>query len=114
MKLHKTFLASLIIATLTLPVSAMTLNQAMTALPQAKAQGTVGEQANGYLGVVKNQGSAAEIASLINNARKQEYQKVASKNGATLTDVEKLAGSKAQEKTPSGQYIQVNGQWKQK
>lgn len=114
MSLRKNITISLLVATLSLPVFAMNLNEAMSGLSQAKASGVVGEQANGYLGVVKAGGNSAELAKLINDARKKEYQAVAQKNGITLSDVEKMAGEKAQEKTPAGQYIQVGGQWKQK
>ena len=72
------------------------------------------QQADGYLGVVKNGGEAADIAAQINAARRAEYQKVASQSGATLKDVEALAGKKAIDRTPSGQYVQVNGQWVRK
>ncbi|KAF1068111.1 MAG: hypothetical protein GAK45_01465 [Pseudomonas citronellolis] len=97
-----------------LPALAMSLEQAMSALGGAKSQGLVGEQPNGYLGVVSNSGQAADIAAQINAARRAEYQKVAAGNGATLADVEALAGKKAIERTPAGQYVQANGQWVRK
>ncbi|SDI34584.1 YdbL family protein [Pseudomonas panipatensis] len=97
-----------------LPALAMNLEQAMAALGAAKAQGLVGEQPNGYLGVVGNGGQAADIASQINAARRAQYQKVASDSGAKLSDVESVAGQKAMERTPAGQYIQVNGKWVRK
>jgi uncharacterized protein len=90
---------------------ALNLEQAMDSLSQAKAQGLVGEQADGYLGVVKNEGNASEIAQLINQARKTQYQKVSNESHVPLNEVEKKAGSKAQEKTPTGQYIKRQGQW---
>lgn len=93
---------------------AMNLNEAMSALPAAKSAGQLGEQPNGYLGVVSNGGDAAEIARQINAARKAEYQKVARDNGVALADVELIAGQKAIDRTPRGQYIQVNGQWTKK
>lgn len=114
MSLRKIITISLLAASLSFPVAAMNLNEAMSSLSQAKSEGTVGEMANGYLGVIKNQGNANEIATLINDARKKEYQALAKKNGITLSDIEKMAGQKAQEKTPSGQYINVNGSWKKK
>jgi uncharacterized protein len=90
---------------------ALNLEQAMDSLSQAKVQGLVGEQADGYLGVVKNEGNASEIAQLINQARKTQYQKVSNESHVPLNEVEKKAGSKAQEKTPAGQYIKRQGQW---
>ena len=46
--------------------------------------------------------------------RNAEYQKVAKDNGIALGDVEAIAGKKALERTPKGQFIQLNGQWVQK
>lgn len=93
---------------------ALSLNEAMSALPAAKEAGQLGEQPNGYLGVVKAGGSAAEVAQQINAARKEEYQRVAKSNGIALKDVETIAGQKAIERTPAGQYIQVSGNWVRK
>lgn len=99
---------------LSLPAYALNLNQAMSALGAAKASGQLGEQPNGYLGVVKPGGQAEEIARLINQARRAEYQKVAKDNGIALSDVEAIAGKKAIDRTPQGQFIQLNGQWLKK
>ena len=99
---------------LSLPALALDLNQASAALGQAKASGQVGEKPTGYLGVVTPGGQAAEIVRLINEARRGEYQQVAKKNAIPLGDVEALAGKKAMEKTPSGQFIQSGGQWVRK
>lgn len=114
MRLNRTLGAALVAFCISLPALAMNLEQAMSALSGAKAQGLVGEQTDGYLGVVSNSGQAADIAAQINAARRAEYQKVASQSGAKLGDVEALAGKKAIERTPSGQYVQVNGQWVRK
>ncbi len=99
---------------LSLPALALDLNQASAALGQAKASGQVGEKPNGYLGVIAPGGQTAEIVRLINEARRAEYQQVAKKNAIPLGDVEALAGKKAMDKTPSGQFIQSGGQWVRK
>jgi uncharacterized protein YdbL (DUF1318 family) len=96
------------------PVLALDLSQASAALGQAKASGQVGEKPTGYLGVIVPGGQAAEIARLINEARRAEYQQVAKKNAISLGDVEALAGKKAMDKTPAGQFIQSGGQWVKK
>lgn len=114
MKMHQKLGCGLLAFCLSLSAWAMTLNEAMSGLGAAKQGGLVGEQPNGYLGVVRNEGQAAEIARLINDARRAEYQGLAKQNGIPLTDVETLAGQKALDKTPSGQYIQRNGQWVRK
>ena len=114
MKLQRTLACALLALSLSLPALAMNLNEAMSALGSAKSSGQLGEQPNGYLGVVSPGGSAEEIAKLINQARQAEYQRLAKDNGLQLGDVEALAGQKALEKTPSGQYIQLNGKWLRK
>lgn len=91
------------------PALAISLQEAMAELDQAKEQGLVGEKPDGYLGVVKAQGNAQEIVRLINEARKKEYQRLADKNGISLSNVETMAGQKAIEKTRSGHFIYTNG-----
>ncbi|HKM36063.1 MAG TPA: DUF1318 domain-containing protein [Thiopseudomonas sp.] len=107
------FLMPILLATslLSAAVLAMDLNGAMSNLSQAKSAGLLGEQPNGYLGVVQAQGNVAEVARLINEARRAEYERLAKGNNIQLSDVETMAGKKALEKTPAGQYIQLNGKW---
>lgn len=108
-------MVSLLLALLmSAPVMALSLNQAMSALPAAKAAGQLGEQPDGYLGVVSEGGNARDIAKQINDARRQEYQRLARENNIQLRDVESMAGKKALERTPSGQYIMLNGVWMKK
>ena len=85
-------------------------------LAEAKQQGLVGEQSNGYLGAV---GTAnAEVLKLIqqvNNKRKSKYRDIAKRNSTDLPTVEKLAGKKAIEKTPKGLFIKVDStNWRRK
>jgi uncharacterized protein YdbL (DUF1318 family) len=84
-------------------------------LDSAKSQGLVGEQPNGYLGVVKATPEAVELASDINAKRRTAYDAIAKKNGATLDQVAALAGQKAIEKTAPGTYVRSpDGQWVKK
>ncbi|OCG00484.1 YdbL family protein [Gilliamella sp. wkB112] len=114
MTIYKKVTIALLTMILSFSACALTLDQAMNSLSQAKAKGLVGEQADGYLGIVNSEGNAGEIAQLINQARKQQYQKVSAETNVPLNEVEKRAGSKAQEKTPAGQYIKQQGQWQKK
>lgn len=86
-------------------------------LDHAKAQGLVGEQANGYLGVVAAN-APADVKALvadINGKRKNEYQSIAKRNNTSLQAVEALAGKKAVELTPAGQYVRLpSGDWVKK
>jgi len=83
-------------------------------LDDAKQQGQLGERPDGYLGLVKPSPTpdAIQLMKDINRKRRDVYQDIASKNGTALSAVEALAGKKAIEKTPSGQFImQPNGNW---
>jgi uncharacterized protein YdbL (DUF1318 family) len=114
MNLLKTATSLLLACCLSLPAWALDLKSAMSSLADAKTAGYVGEKPDGYLGVVRSVNQADEIARLINDARRAEYQRVAKQNGVQLGDVEAIAGKKAIDKTPAGQYIQLNGSWVKK
>lgn len=114
LRMTKVLVGTLALA-IVLPVMAMNLQQAMSELGSAKDKGVVGEQPNGYLGVVSSgSAEAAEIVKLINDARRAEYQRLAQSNGISLADVEAMAGQKAIERTNSNHFIQVNGKWAKK
>lgn len=109
----KLSMCSLLLA-VALPLMAMDLQQAMSNLSSAKTQGLVGEQSDGYLGVVVNSPETVETVKLINDARHAQYLRLAKDNNLVLTDVEAMAGQKAIDKTQAGQYIQVNKKWAKK
>ncbi len=104
------FLLCLII--LALPAAAFAID-----LDAAKQQGLVGETPSGYIESVRPNPSG-EIQSLvqkINSARKQEYQRIAQKNGTALSAVEQIGGKKAIRMTPNGQYVKrPEGSWVKK
>lgn len=87
-------------------------------LDSAKAQGLIGEQQNGYIGLVTTSPSTdlQRLVDEINARRRAAYQSVASKTaGAKLSDVEKLAAAKLIDRTPSGQMVQdASGKWVKK
>jgi len=87
-------------------------------LDSAKAQGLVGEQQNGYIGLVTATPShdVQVLVDDINARRRAAYQNVATQTaGAKLADVEKLAAAKLIARTPSGQMVQdASGQWVKK
>ncbi|WP_166268901.1 YdbL family protein [Marinobacter caseinilyticus] len=96
---------------LSLPALAMSLDDAKNRLDQAKQQGIVGETPTGYLDVVKPTGQARDIVEAINKARREEYARIATKHGIAVSKVEAVAGQKAMDRTPSGQFILINGEW---
>ncbi len=83
-------------------------------LQTAKAQGLVGETLTGYLAPVKATPEVQQLVKTINTKRKAQYKKIAQRNGTSLQAVEQLAGKKAIEKTPPGQFIKAGGDWQKK
>jgi len=100
-------------------ISLMTVSIAAAESPltQPKADGLIGEQADGYIGLVA-QNVPADIKKLVadvNAQRKAGYQKIATKQGTSLSEVEKVGGNTAIEKTLPGNYIRdANGVWHKK
>lgn len=83
-------------------------------LDTAKAQGLVGEQPNGYLGlVVSKHAEATELVSSVNKLRKEKYMEIATKQKTALSNIEKLAGGKLVERAAAdGEYYQTSsGNW---
>ncbi|MDY6841101.1 MAG: YdbL family protein [Pseudomonadota bacterium] len=95
-------------------VLAMGLDEAKQKLDSVKQQGLVGETPTGYLGVVRAEGQAREVVAAINSARRDEYKRIAEKHDIPVAQVETVAGKKAIEKTPVGQYVQIGGKWVKK
>ena len=96
---------------ISLPAMAISLEEAKNRLDEVKSQGLVGEKPTGYLGVVRNESQATEIVRVINQARREEYARIAHKHDIAVTKVESVAGQKAIEKTPAGQYIMKDDEW---
>ena len=87
---------------------------AMT-LQQAKSEGYLGEQLNGYLGQVRPNPAAAEVMLEVNAKRKAHYEKIAKENGVSVTFVEQQVGAKAIEAAQVGEYVQgADGNWQKK
>lgn len=85
-------------------------------LDAAKLQGLVGETPDGYIAAVQAH-PATEVLSLIqdvNAKRKKVYQQIAEKNKADVRSVEAIAGAKAIQRTPNGQYVYLDGKWQKK
>lgn len=104
---------------LLLIISMLTASVALAASPlaQPKADGLIGEQANGYIGLVR-QDVPANIKQLVrdvNAKRKAGYQKIASKQGTSLAEVERVGGNAAIDRTLRGNYIRAaSGSWRKK
>ena len=83
---------------------------------QAKSQGILGETPTGYLELVNQDNpDALKLMQEINQKRKIEYQKIATRHKTALNLVESLAGKQAIEKTAQGQYVKsASGAWLKK
>jgi uncharacterized protein YdbL (DUF1318 family) len=93
----------------------LSINAFGLTLDEAKANGLVGEQNDGYVGVVSNTPEASALAAEVNEKRKEAYGKVAQKNGIAIAKVAELAGKKLIEKVaPGGYYQAASGQWVKK
>ncbi|MBN8550522.1 MAG: YdbL family protein [Deltaproteobacteria bacterium] len=107
-KAYRVLLLAVVAVLLPLSVFALSLDE-------AKAKGLVGEEPSGYLGVVVASPDATQVVQEINAKRRQKYQQIAAQNGTAVAAVEALAGQKAIESTPAGQYVKAaNGSWVKK
>ena len=87
------------------------------AVDAAKAAGTVGEQADGYLGLVSGSADAAVTAAVneINNGRRGVYAQTASKSGVTPDAAGQATGAQLIAKVPGGQFFKpLGGAWTKK
>jgi uncharacterized protein len=102
----KTFLSILFLSVfLSFSASALTLKE-------AKQSGIVGEQMDGYLGIVRAHADAKRLILAVNTKRLNVYQKLAKNNKLPVASVAKLAGEKAIAKTAKGNYIRsAQGRW---
>lgn len=86
-------------------------------LQEAKDQGLIGEQSDGYVGFVVSS-VGADVRALVeevNSERRSRYQQIARENGITLQQVAAVAAERAAQATQSGHFIQnANGQWVRK
>jgi uncharacterized protein YdbL (DUF1318 family) len=83
----------------------------------AKAAGTVGEQADGYLGFVSGSADAATTAavSAINAGRADVYAQTAAKSGTTRDAAGQATGAQLIARTPGGQFVKpLDGGWSRK
>ena len=86
-------------------------------LDAAKAQGVVGEQGDGYLGLVSGSASPSVKAAMdeINAGRSKAYQDIATKSGVTPAAAGEATALQLFARVPSGQYYRpVGGGWTRK
>ncbi len=107
----------LTVTALTVQPAAASIASAKAAVDAAKAQGLVGEQGDGYLGLVTGSADAAITAAMgeINAGRAGVYRETAAKTGVTPEAAGEAAAVQLFGKVPSGQYFKpLNGSWTKK
>ena len=83
----------------------------------AKVAGTVGEQADGYLGFVNGSADGAVTAAVneINAGRANVYAETASKTGVTRDAAGQATGAQLIGRVPPGQFFKpIGGAWTKK
>jgi hypothetical protein len=116
--------AALALSLAAVPMMALTSQPAFadlasdkTQVDAAKAAGTVGEQADGYLGYVGGSADAATTAAVttINAGRADVYRQTAAKSGVTPAAAGQATGAQLLAKVPSGQFYKpLGGSWTKK
>lgn len=113
---NRTMRRSLSLATLFLGLM-LSLAAAAAELDSAKSDGWIGEKPDGYLGLVRDD-APADVKALVqdvNGKRKARYQQIARQQGAPLSEVEKVGGQTAIDKTRPGHYVMdASGRWRKK
>lgn len=86
-------------------------------LDDAKRQGLIGEQANGYLGIVTS-APASDVRQLVNSVnkkRKQLYIDKARAAGVEPQIMELRTGERLLERAPAGEFVRTpEGRWVRK
>lgn len=84
-------------------------------LPQARAQGVVGELPSGYVAAVQATPGTQALVSEVNEKRRGEYLRISQQNGQPVDIVAKLAAQQIIGKLPPGaMYQDPSGAWKKK
>lgn len=105
-RLFITAVTGVVVTALASPSRAQNLS-----LDQARAQGLVGEEQNGYLGVVQNAPGVSALVQSVNAQRRLHYESIAAQNGVPLSVVEAQAGQSLISRLPGGAYYRANGSW---
>ena len=85
-------------------------------LAGAKSQGWLGEQRDGYLGLVKPEApaEARQLLEQVNRQRRAQFEQIAARNGITQDEAAAVFAREAAQRTQAGNYIQGSGGWVRK
>ncbi|ANT65007.1 hypothetical protein Ptc2401_01234 [Prosthecochloris sp. CIB 2401] len=81
----------------------------------ARQQGLAGETDSGYLAVPPNAaGDAMPIITTVNEQRRAEYTRIATRNGIAAEVVGTMMFEKIYPTLAPGTWVRINGSWSQK
>ena len=84
-------------------------------LEQARAQGLIGEQADGYIGAVAPSPEANALVADVNARRRAAYGDIAAKNGTSPDAVAAVTAERLIARLPKGAFVQgASGGWVRK
>lgn len=84
-------------------------------LQTARANGSVGETTQGYIAAVKPSPEVAALVAEVNAKRGQEYRKISSANGQSVSVVGTIAAEEIIKNLAPGSYYQAaDGSWKKR
>jgi uncharacterized protein len=85
-------------------------------LSSAKSQGWLGEQRDGYLGLVRADAppEARQLLEQVNRQRRTQFEQIAARNGISVNDAAAVFAREAAERTQAGNYIQGPQGWVKK
>lgn len=100
-------------------VMALTMVSAFPAfaldLQGARANGSVGETARGYVAAVKSTAEVDALVAEVNAKRRQEYNKISAANGQSVDIVAKIAAEQIiKNLEPGSLYQAADGSWKKR
>jgi len=106
-------LALLVVALMVLAVPAAALSPT---LEKAKKDGVVGEQVDGYLGLVKGSapGNVRKEMDEVNAQRKALYRERAKAKGTDAATYAAVVGAKQVQREPKGNWVRTGKGWQKK
>lgn len=117
MKIFRPLLAVVVVAAFAAGGPALAdLASSKATVDAAKSAGTVGEQGDGYLGIVSGDGPALRAAvAEINAGRAKVYAEAGAKAGTSAEAAGQAAAKTLIERLPAGQYYKpLGGGWARK
>ncbi|MBI4403487.1 MAG: YdbL family protein [Deltaproteobacteria bacterium] len=92
-----------------------TMRKRVPQIAEMKDKGLIGEQPDGYLGVIKAEGEARAVVDAENRDRREEYEKRASSQGKTVDVLAKVLGEARIRDEKPGRFVRTeSGEWVKK